>query len=76
MRVWGAAGLSFGAGSHRCPGEHLALAETDAVLLRILERSPRLHRAPEIEHDDVVAGYRLPGVLVDLDPSPERRSTS
>lgn len=71
----GGAGLSFGAGAHRCPGEHLALVETDAVLRRLLELSPRLRRAPVVEHDDVVAGYRLEGMLVDLTSPPDRRST-
>lgn len=57
-----ATGLSFGAGAHRCPGEHLALEETDALVLRLLRRDPRLVRAPDVTWDDVVAGHHLEGM--------------
>lgn len=57
-----AAGLSFGAGAHRCPGEHLAITESAVLLEHLLAAAPRLARAPEIVWDDVVAGYRLHGM--------------
>ncbi|PWH06336.1 cytochrome P450 [Brachybacterium endophyticum] len=58
----GAAGLSFGAGAHRCPGEHLAITETAVLLGRLFEASPTLLRAPEVSWEDLVAGYRLRGM--------------
>ncbi|EWS81530.1 cytochrome P450 [Brachybacterium phenoliresistens] len=57
----GPAGLSFGAGEHRCPGEHLAIAETAVLLERILREHPRLRRPPQVAWEDLVAGYRLRG---------------
>lgn len=57
-----ATGLSFGAGAHRCPGEALALAETDALVVRLLALRPELITPPRVEVDDVVAGYRLDGM--------------
>jgi cytochrome P450 len=53
------AALSFGDGPHRCPGQPLALMETDALLRRLLARNPRIARPPTIGWDDPVAGYRL-----------------
>lgn len=60
------AGLSFGAGPHRCPGEHLAITESAVLLEHLLTAAPRLARAPEIAWDDVVAGYRLHGMRVEF----------
>jgi cytochrome P450 len=57
-----AAGLSFGAGARRCPGEHLAITESAVLLEHLLTAAPRLVRAPDIAWDDVVAGYRLHGM--------------
>lgn len=62
-----AAGLSFGAGIHQCPGEHLALAETRALLDALLEQGLRLVAEPERSTDSVIAGYRLRGLRVRLE---------
>lgn len=62
-----AAGLSFGAGPHKCPGENLAIRETDALLTRLLALNPRIVSEPEIEWDSVIAGYRLRGFVLDVD---------
>lgn len=56
-----AAGLSFGDGAHRCPGQPLALIETDVLLVRLLAAAPVIVREPTIEWDDLVAGYTLRG---------------
>ena len=55
------AGLSFGDGAHRCPGQPLALVETDVLLMRLLRERPVIKRRPTIEWDDLVAGYTLRG---------------
>lgn len=60
------AGLSFGAGPHRCPGEHLALAETDALLRALLRRPPVLVSPPDVDWEDLAAGYVLRGMRVEL----------
>ncbi|GAA1807164.1 cytochrome P450 [Brevibacterium celere] len=56
------AGLSFSDGAHRCPGQPLALIETDALLHRLLACEPRLLTAPTVGHDSVIAGCHLRGL--------------
>lgn len=53
------AGLSFSDGAHRCPGQALAILETDVLLLRLLELEPVAVTEPTLGWDDLVAGYRL-----------------
>ena len=61
-----AAGLAFGDGAHRCPGQPLALMETDVLLSRLLAARPRLLSEPRVEWDDLVAGYCLRGFRIGL----------
>lgn len=72
--------LAFGDGEHKCPGQHLALLETDALLVRLLALEPRLVAEPELGWDHLVAGYWLRGARLALgDGSPRtgpRTSTS
>lgn len=60
------AGLSFGDGAHRCPGQALALLETDVLLTRMLDLDVTILAEPRIEWDDLVAGYCLRGFQLDL----------
>lgn len=53
------AGLSFGDGEHRCPGQPLALLETDILLLEILRRDPRITSEPRVDWDTLIEGYQL-----------------
>ena len=57
--------LSFGDGSHRCPGAQVALNETQVFLDRLL-RVPgiRLHREPDLCWTDVLMGYELRDAVV------------
>ena len=61
-----ASALSFGDGAHACPGRPLAIIETDVFLRELLGRSPRLVTAPSIGWDDLIAGYSLRGMVVEL----------
>jgi cytochrome P450 len=60
--------LSFGDGSHRCPGAQVALNET-RVFLDHLFRVPglRLVRTPEMSWSDALMSYELRGALVTCD---------
>ncbi|WGT47677.1 cytochrome P450 [Tessaracoccus lacteus] len=58
-RAAGEAGLSFGAGPHRCPGQHLAMMETEVLLTALLRRRPVAVTAPRILWHDLVAGYQV-----------------
>ncbi|WP_260847875.1 cytochrome P450 [Brevibacterium aurantiacum] len=61
-----AAGLSFSDGAHSCPGQALALFETDALLHPLLARRPRILREPSISWDNLIEGYRLRGLDLSL----------
>ncbi|SMX95855.1 cytochrome P450 [Brevibacterium aurantiacum] len=61
-----AAGLSFSDGAHKCPGQSLALFETDALLHPLLARRPRILREPSISWDNLIEGYRLRGLDLSL----------
>ena len=53
--------LSFGHGAHRCPGQPLAMMESDVLLHRLLAREVTIASEPTIEWDDLIAGYKLSG---------------
>lgn len=61
-------GLAFGAGSHRCPGEFVAIQESDIFLQRLL-RLPglRLVGEPRVERNATVAGYEIKDLVVACD---------
>lgn len=61
-----ATGLSFSDGAHACPGQPLALYETDALVHKLLAARPRLLREPAISWDNVIEGYRLRGLDLSL----------
>ena len=61
------AGLSFGDGAHRCPGQPLAILEADVLLTRLLAREPALVGEPTLGWDDLIAGFTLRGLRVRLD---------
>lgn len=65
----GGAGLAFGDGEHKCPGQPLALLEADALLTRLLLHRPRLVGEPELGWDHLIEGYWLRGFELELDPS-------
>lgn len=52
-------GLSFGAGTHRCPGEPLAMAETEILVTAVLRAEPSMVGEPTLGWDDLVAGYTV-----------------
>ncbi len=68
-----AAGLSFGDGAHRCPGQPLALLETDILLRRLLALRPRLVKEPTLAWDSLIEGYQLRGMTLNFDSSRPRR---
>ncbi|GAB3712207.1 cytochrome P450 [Mariniluteicoccus flavus] len=60
------AGLAFGDGAHRCPGQPLAILETDVLLTRLLKANPTIVAEPELGWDDLIAGYWLRGFTLRL----------
>ena len=64
----GPAVLSFGDGHHRCPGQFIAIQETD-IFLRHLLALPglRLEQAPTVTWDELTAGYALRDCIISDD---------
>lgn len=60
-----AAGLAFGDGAHKCPGQALAMLETEVLVSRILAQGPRLVAEPTVAWDELVAGYQVRGMRLD-----------
>ncbi len=58
------AGLAFGAGHHSCPGEHLAMEESDVFLQRFFRGDWTIEAAPTIDWNDVVLAYDIQGLVV------------
>lgn len=56
--------MSFGDGAHKCPGNALAILESDVFLQRLLRRGVRIVADPHVEWDDLIAGYALRGFEV------------
>jgi cytochrome P450 len=69
MKIMGSY-LSFGDGSHRCPGSQVALHETRIFVDRLL-RVPgiRLAQEPEILWLSGLGSYELRGAIVACDPA-------
>ncbi|WP_092612410.1 cytochrome P450 [Raineyella antarctica] len=51
--------MSFGDGQHKCPGNSLAIQETDILLSRLLRHDLVVAHAPIMEWDELTAGYSL-----------------
>jgi len=60
--------MGFGSGSHRCAGEHLAIAETDVFIHDILKvPGLRIESGPDIVRNDTVEGYEISNLIVAVD---------
>jgi cytochrome P450 len=62
--------MSFGDGAHRCPGAFLAMAESDAFLKRFLALDLRVTGAPQIRWNDLIEGYEVRGLVVEVGHRP------
>jgi cytochrome P450 len=60
-----AAGLSFGAGPHKCPGAHIAIQESDIFLSRLFaEPGLRMDTPPRVTMKEDISGYEVRGLVV------------
>jgi len=58
---YGAEVMSFGDGAHKCPGNALAIQETDILLQRLLAMPVTVVGPPTLSWDELITGYRLRG---------------
>jgi len=58
--------LSFGDGAHKCPGQPLAILESDVLLTRLLARTPTVVSEPSLAWDDLIEGYQVRGLELRL----------
>jgi cytochrome P450 len=57
--------IGFGSGPHRCAGEHLALAETDIFINKILQiPGLRIESGPNIIRNETVEGYEVNDLIL------------
>lgn len=64
-------GLSFGDGAHRCPGNNIAMKESDVFLTRLLSLpGVRMVSEPSVSFNDAIGGYVLRGLVVAADKAP------
>lgn len=63
-----AAVMSFGDGSHRCPGAFIAIQESDIFLQRLLQLPIRKERPPRLEWNDLIESYELRDFGIVLTP--------
>jgi cytochrome P450 len=61
-----AAVLTFGDGAHKCPGQPLAILESDVLLMRLFARTPTVVTEPEVAWDDLIEGYQVRGLTLRL----------
>ncbi len=61
-----AAVLTFGDGAHKCPGQPLAILESDVLLTRLLARTPTVVSEPTVAWDDLIEGYQVRGLQLRL----------
>lgn len=59
--------MSFGDGTHRCPGSFLALEESDIFLHRLMSQPGlRIAKEPDMRFNDLVESYELRDFMVEL----------
>lgn len=63
---------SFGDGTHRCPGAFVAIQESDVFLQRLLRLPLRLRTAPRLSWNDLIEGYELRDVIVEVEEGAAR----
>lgn len=60
--------MSFGDGSHRCPGAYIAIQESDIFLRRLLRLDGlRIEQPPTVTYNQKVKGYELRDFIIAVD---------
>ena len=60
--------IGFGSGPHRCAGEHLAIAESDIFIRKLLAlKGMRVERQADIKFNKTVEGYEVDNYIVAVD---------
>ena len=67
-RQTSAAVMSFGDGTHRCPGAYIAIQESDIFLQRLLAlKGLRIERQPKVGWNELVTGYEIRNFIIAVD---------
>ncbi len=60
--------IGFGSGPHRCAGEHLAIAETDVFIRKLLAlKGLRVEKQANVVYNKTVEGYEIDDMIVAVD---------
>ncbi|MFZ1410761.1 MAG: cytochrome P450 [Micropruina sp.] len=65
-RGFGPEVMIFGDGAHKCPGNSLAIQESDILLRPLLALNPTLVASPTLGWSDITAGYELRDVVLSV----------
>lgn len=61
-------GMSFGDGSHRCPGAYVAIQESDIFIRKLLEIDGlRIENKPTVSYFDIAESYELRDFILAID---------
>lgn len=61
-------GMSFGDGSHRCPGAYVAIQESDIFIRKLLEVDGlRIENKPSVSYFDIAESYELRNFVLAID---------
>ena len=66
--------MSFGDGAHKCPGNALAIQETDTLLQRLFAAPVTVVSPPTLSWDELITGYRLRGFALRVGDDSDRVS--
>lgn len=64
--------MSFGDGAHRCPGNVIALQESDVFLQRLLRLPVRLCSQPRLEWEELIKAYAVRDIFLAVDVDLDR----
>lgn len=59
--------MSFGDGPHRCPGNVIAMQESDVFLQRLLRLPVRLASQPRLEWEELIKAYAVRDIILQID---------
>lgn len=59
--------MAFGDGAHKCPGNALAIQESDVLLTRLLALPLVLATRPTIHWDELIRGYAVRNIRLVLE---------
>ncbi len=59
--------MSFGDGTHRCPGAYIAIQESDIFLRKLLAIDTlKIEKTPDVRYNDTLSGYEVSRFIISI----------